>query len=277
MNDEHAQFERMLDDYLANEMTGESKRTFEFMLESRPELRRKLELQREIDRSLLKTCEAPAELADRAVMAAVASDECKTRPSARPNKWMRRLAIAAMLLLGVYGAWSTWSFLKPVPTGYAKAQAWRAPMAVYEDTVDAGFKPAWVCKDDEEFIRTVRNSLGQRLAVADEDKSVRVVGIAYSNTLSTFTLLILAMVDEQPVIVFADKLSKDRQLPPPPSDSMSWNRRELGNLVLYELSPLPDARVLPLIVIPPKLSDDSCEPEEFGPTTVVKPLPHETP
>jgi len=269
VRDEHVSIETTMDAYLAGELDGAAREAFERELAENLSLQREMALQQELDELLRAGCAAPADLASRALTSArrtnmsTAGAPDHAVQAGGGNPWLRRVALAAMLLLGAYGVYATWTFVMPKRAGYSHTQPWRAPMEVYQDTIAAGFKPAWVCKDDEEFIRSVRNTVGQRFAVRNDDPSVRVLGVAYSNTISPVTLLVLAVVDEQPAMLFVDRLRADRPLPEPTSDAIGWHRHEFGELVVYELSPVRDARVLPLVYLPPRLEDESCEPDDF--------------
>jgi hypothetical protein len=265
MSSVRAEFERLLDAHLAGELAGEELRRFEAMLAADRDLRTELELQSAISAALRERHTLPTDFAAKALaMADAARDGQSGSPAGAPSAatrtspWARRLGIAAMLVLGVFGAWRTWEYIKPQPTGYREPGPWRAPETVYHDVIAAGFEPEWVCENDEEFLENVRNSLGQELLVDQSDPSVRVLGIAYANSISPWTVLILSYVDGQPVVVFADRLNSDRKMPKPESPSLSWHKREVGNVVLYELSPFAEPRVLPLIYEP--------APHDGGPT-----------
>ena len=63
----------------------------------------------------------------------------------------------------------------------------------------------------------------------------------------------MARVHGQPVIVFVDRIRAEReQQQLPPNSELHLYRREVGKLVLYELSPLDRPYVLDSFYIPDK-------------------------
>ena len=252
MSFDRAQFEGLLDAYLAGELQGEELARFEAMLKVDPVLRAEVELQRAIDNSLRASCAAPADFAQRLAVTATSAVPQLTaaqRPMPKTSPWTRRFAIAAMLVLGVFGAWNIWQFVKPQPAPYPDTGPRRTLEVAYHEIIDDGFEPAWICRNDQEFLENVRKSLGKDLLIAQVDPGVRVLGLAYANTISPWTVMILAYVDGKPVVVFADRSMADRQLPQP-APGLTLHKREIGEIVLYELSPHKEARVLPQIYEP---------------------------
>ena len=250
------QFERQLDGYLAGELKSEALREFEALLEAQPELRAEVELQRSINTALRERCQAPRDFAASArAMAegALAAGRTGTLAPAHPTVgriWVRRLAIAAVIMLGVFGAWSTWQFLTPGPAPYPDTGPKRTPVAAYHEIIAAGFEPAWVCKNDQEFLENISKGLRQDFLIDQSDDNIRVVGLAYANTLSPWTVMILSYVNEQPVVVFADSKLADRNVPTPTTPALKWFKRDLGEVVLYELTPFDEPMILPRVYEP---------------------------
>ena len=50
--------------------------------------------------------------------------------------------------------------------------------------------------------------------------------------------------DQQPVLVVLDKAQFDRKLDLPPESNLHLHRRELQGVIMYEISPLTEARVI---------------------------------
>ena len=166
------------------------------------------------------------------------------------RRLVRALSIAAVLALGVFGGWRIWRFASPAqPKNPYAAMAWRPMEAVYDDIVAGGFHPDWACKDDAEFASITRKRLGTPLLLAQSDL-VTAVGWQYANTLGSQTMCLLATVRAEPsaeavkVIVFADRARNDRAPDPKTSPARHLFRREVGAVVLYEMSPLDAPRVL---------------------------------
>ena len=172
------------------------------------------------------------------------------RPRATRRVFTRRVAVAALIAVAAVGMmriWGVWPGNAP-DDPYAP-QPWRGFATVYADTLDNGFKPTWVCRDDRQFRRTFEHRLGQPLLLASLPSDIQMGGLAYSNTLSPLTINVLMHVADQPVIVFVDRREKDGSLAPS-SEGLHLFRGEVGDLVLYELTPLEEPHVLPFFHVP---------------------------
>ena len=104
-----------------------------------------------------------------------------------------------------------------------------------------------MCETEQQFADAYGQQLDEPLALDELPDGVEAVGLSYVNTLSSKTVALLARVDGQQVIVFADLLKRDSKPKLPADSELHLHRRELGSLVLYELSPLPEMRVAPLL------------------------------
>ena len=88
------------------------------------------------------------------------------------------------------------------------------------------------------------------------------LGLSYSGGLSRHTTAMLCVVDEQPVMVFVDRVEADRNqlyddtLEPP----ITVVRREYRGLVLYEVTPYRQARILDYLVVPQDASTSTPNP-----------------
>ncbi|MDY7108927.1 MAG: hypothetical protein SYC29_09855 [Planctomycetota bacterium] len=264
----HPQPDALLDLYLDDMLDDEQRDAFERDLADDPMLREELLRQGDIDASLrrMMTPPAPQRLRD---LLDGAPKPRKEHPSRRETRgttdrlrFLRPLAIAASVMLCVLGGWMIWSALGPgprTPDPYAP-QPWRSMQAVYEDKIESGFRPDWVCRTDEEFQDTFRRQLGQRLLVDDLPDDAAMLGLAYSNTITRWTISMLAEADGRRVIVFIDRLEADDGPTVPEASDLNVFRRELGKLVLYELSPLEEPRLLPHFYDPDAQDDDSTRP-----------------
>ena len=121
---------------------------------------------------------------------------------------------------------------------------------IYSRCVEDGFRPKWVCSDDREFAETFQTRQGLPLLLRPESQDM-MVGLSYLQGITELTTVMLARVEGEPVLVFVDKLSSDTS-PADPSWSSGLNlfRKELDELVLYELTPLEESRVLSEFYIP---------------------------
>jgi len=159
-------------------------------------------------------------------------------PLLLPKRWRigRPLAMAAMLALVFAGVWSLW--LSDLVNG-------AEPLSkVYYSLVDTGFEPGWVCETDDEFALSFAKHIRQPLLLADAG-GLEALGLSYNYALGSKTVMLLAKVDQQPVVVFVGQANRVTEPPRAGSWSMSLFERTVGGAVLYELSPFDEPRVIP--------------------------------
>jgi hypothetical protein len=235
----------MLEAYLDGLLQGEERAAFLPGLEQDSALAGQVALQRRIDASLSRLFIAPAG-GDLRVLAADARAPRKARPLR-----VGVLAVAAIIGLVAVGALQFWSEfrVRHLDRRYPP-KPWRGMAQVYEETVARGFKPNWVCKDDEEFATAFRRRLGQGLAVLSPPPGIAWAGVDYTNTISSLTMTVLAHVHGEKVIVFADRKARDKAATLPPGSTLHAFRGEAGDLVLYEVTPHPRPFLLDLFFIP---------------------------
>jgi hypothetical protein len=202
------------------------------------------ELEQSIDAALRRLFEPPPQagldaIADRAFAQIRAASDLRRRG-------VRWLAAAAAIAAACVGTWQIWRAVGPPsrPPAAYRQQPWRSLETVYRDTVAAGFEPRWVCADDREFALTFRSLHHQGLVLADTPPSIEAVGLSYCNSITPGTIGVLVRVDGKPVVVFVDRVERDAGQPRPP-EGLNLFRRQIGRLVLYELSPLQEPSVLP--------------------------------
>ncbi len=229
-----------LDLYLDGQLTGAELRAFEEQLARDPQLAAVVEAQRQIDSSLRRVMVAPA-----------APTVTPERYSLRPSPWspIRRspwIAIAAVLIIGV-SVWRVWDVYHVRSTKddmYAVGGVPRTMDTIYQVEKSRGFKPMWVCRDDKEFATTFYKSLGSALTFRNPPANVDSLGLSYGNTvgLSPKCVYMLFKINGREVIVFIDKKSND-QKPTLTTPGLNLFRREAGEFVLYELTPLDKPQV----------------------------------
>jgi hypothetical protein len=248
----HSQPEALLDLYLDGLMNEDQRTAFERELTNAPALREEVSRQREIDASLGRTMAPPSPQRLRDLLNAAhrtgTTDRSGRGARRTPDRLLlrRALAVAASVMLCVLGGWMIWTALgfgPRTPDPYAP-QPWRSMQTVYEDRIEAGFRPDWVCRTDDEFQDTFRRQLGQRLLVGELPDGVAMIGLAYSNTISPWTISMLGEAEGRRLIVFIDRAEEDLGPSVPEESNLHVFRRELGELVLYELSPLDEPRFL---------------------------------
>ena len=217
------------------------------------ELEAEVELQKRIDESLRRS------FATVAVPESLLAKLRENAPTARTVPTMRRrhslLAVAASVAALVWGVLG-WQYL----SNNSKTSRYdpNLPLAtIYEAQVATGFQPKWVCDDDREFASTFLTRQGQGLLLAAMPEGSKMVGLTYCGGISRYTTTMLARVGNTPVMVFVDRISADTHpLPPSGETKLQLFRKELGSLVLYELTPLDKPRVMdylhPTDVLAPK-------------------------
>ncbi|MCA9187131.1 MAG: hypothetical protein KDA99_16000, partial [Planctomycetales bacterium] len=121
----------------------------------------------------------------------------------------------------------------------------RSLALLYHESVDSGFEPYYDCHEPERFASTFQQRQGRPLRLAEMPDGTRMLGLSYPGGFTRNTTAILCEVDQQPVIVFVDRLTDDnRRLSSCKEAGLHIFRQELNGLVLYEVSPWPNRRVL---------------------------------
>jgi len=235
---------------------------FENVLPGDKALRAELEVQHKIDDSLSRMFTAPAipvnllervrHEASRQKPVPASTEETDLRQTTTQR---RRLLFAALAASVAWGFVSWFVFDKKTDTGYQKL----ALKDIYQQSVESGFQPDWVCEDDRQFAETFQRRQGQALLLKPIPEG-NMIGLAYLKGLTHNTTAMLAHVEGESVIVFVDRLPYDTH----PEEPSWWSglhlfRKELVGLVLYEITPLAEPRVLdsfyPTDV--PELPDDT--------------------
>jgi hypothetical protein len=181
--------------------------------------------------------ETLAQIVNDAVARATAAPPPVAGVIGRTRLW----AVAAAIVGMIVGGWLFWQAVAPRPSN-PYDQPWRSVAQVYDDTVQ-DFAPQWVCRDDAEFARSFADQLGQPLLLA-QSGGVQALGLSVCNTLSPRTLVLLARADGQEVLVLVDRIERDRTITLPPESSLKLFRRQIGDLVLYELTPREQPAVI---------------------------------
>lgn len=256
-----------LESYLDGLLSADEVQQFEQELADDPQLQQEVQLQGQIDESLSRMFVAPdapvdiLALADSAPTDGPLVDLPPRDPDlSRKHRRIILTVLAASLAWAIVG-WRV--YVSSTDDGYREL----ALADIYEKCVDDGFQPKWVCDDDREFAETFQRRQGVPLLLKPESQDV-MVGLSYLKGVSPKTTTMLARVDNQPVLVFVDRLDRDtRPEKPSWSSGLHLFRQELDGLVLYEITPLPEARVLSSFFVPSELPageglDESTAPEE---------------
>lgn len=238
-----------LDLYLDGLLPPAERAAFERRLDAEPALAALVARQRSIDACLKKQFAPPdfgPAIAPLSVSPNGQATGMRLSPESPGHIPHRRKFLAAAAVIGLlaFFGWRFSGYFAPVDDRYAP-KPWRSLEAIYQEKVASGFQVDWECKDDEEFSNTFRSRLGQHLLLAQLPPNVQSLGLAYCNSISPNTVFLLARVDGREVIVFADRLFDDKPQPPLRTAGLSLFRREIDSLVLYELTPSAEPKVLP--------------------------------
>jgi len=267
--------DRLLEAHLDGDFAPAAQDAFESRLEHDAELRARLAVQGRVDAALRRKFAAPAPPNVRAwLKQAAAGGAARPRGAFGRLLTIRKLAWAAGIILAVGGGlYLRQRLAQPLePDRYA----FRDLEAVYRDEIRSGFKPAWVCENDQQFAASVWQSFGQPLLLRAAP-GVEAVGWSYSNSISPRTMQLLARTDGTPVVVFVDSASNDRGQSLPSRSGLHLYHRTVGHLVLYELTPLCEPRVMDLFYVPDVseewLRGGSTQPAAPPPGAASRPAP----
>ncbi len=245
-----------LDAYLDGQLNPAEREAFERELADHPAVLAEVEKQRSVDASIsrlfpmpdaaamasrLPTTDHSGEAPDVVPISDAAELSGETgKPSPR-RQWFMLAALIA--ICGLAG----WRFMV---NSEGDAQPDYSTMAsAYQTEVSRGFKPLWVCEDDAEFARTFKDRLGQSLLMKPLPQGVRAIGLSYAEIISGKTTFLLANVDGDEVIVFIDNASHGPQSLPSGS-RLHLHARQVGSLMLYEVSRLDRAWLLDAFYVP---------------------------
>lgn len=240
----------MLDRYVDGALSLEERERFETLLAADPRLRRELDLQRSIDKSLRRQFDPP--MIRQPMPQQKAGRRAANNPPA-PLSFPKRLAwyaAAACLAMACYVGVSV--FNARFPSGPRVVD----PAEVYQRLVKGGFKPEFICTTDEEFSRTMNERFGQPLLVA-ASPNISLIGWAYGAnysgiTISDETLILMARVDGEETLVFMDRAKNDRKVAIDPASGLKLHRGQAGSYVLYELSKRESPQIIPRVYVPGK-------------------------
>jgi hypothetical protein len=246
-----SQLDEQLDLFLDGQLTGEPLAAFERVLAGDASLRERVERQRAINDSLRRTFRPAAasigpELAGRLKSLGTNVPAMSDPPAPIKvdfgSRWRIVKFAAAAIVLITLGI-TAWQVNRPA------GGLPRTDLAdLYQRVVENGFKPAFVCTTDHEFAKTIDDRFGQPMLVAAAP-NIELVGWAYGPnykalTLSRDTLVLLAKVDQKPTLVFIDR--KDQAMRPRfvQVGDLSMHKKELGDLVMYEVIPGPKSGIV---------------------------------
>lgn len=255
---EHNGRESLLDAFLDGTLPAAERAAFLERLRQDENLRLQITRQEAIDAALRRAFVPDAQFTERCLSqvraqageqpvagAAETESKLKLAPPATPPAKRSALALAAVLGLCVVAGWQIKEFVAPAAKPFVyEIQKWRSMDRIYADELAGGFKPAWVCTDDAGFAKATQREIGQGVILA-QVPGLSALGWSYANTLSTNTLYLLATADDAKILVFMQPVNHGREPIVEPESQLHLHQRTVGKSILYEVSPLPEPRVLP--------------------------------
>lgn len=250
---------RRLDRYLDGLMTSDESIEFEKLIATNSQLTEEVALQAEVDatlRSAFKVTGNASQILNLMVPNAVPMRDVTPKParrSLRPRQGWLIGALTVIIIVSISLVGIQWfGARRSQPVAFVP----RSMEQIYRDEVSHGFEEYWVCDEESRFAATFFLRHGQALQLANLPAGVRMKGLSYLAGLSRDTTAMLAVADGKEVLVFIDRKFQDRPVAVSPEQGNELHRfrKELGNLVLYEITPWSEPKVLPFLrqVEPPK-------------------------
>lgn len=244
-----------LDRYLDGLLEGDALTQFEARVREDANLRAEVERAHEVDQSLRVAFAPPGVDVVERMLASVrdanamgndkrtASGGVVGSVSARP--W---LGIAASIAIAFVAGWLIFqNVVSDTPADPYGPQDYRPMAQVWDDTVDAGFKPLWKCESDRQFATEFWRRLGEAATLENDlPTGTMMSGLSFANTISEGTMVMLGYHDDEPIMLFMDLLENDRNVERIDSASTGLNtfRREALPFVIYEVSRLDEAHLM---------------------------------
>ena len=173
-----------------------------------------------------------------------------SRPSSQVTRpiWRRRRWIAALAIAGAVG----WVIVAVQFRGGERPPPFfvSQPLTqIYQATVAQGFEPYYECREPDRFAYTFEQRQGIPVHLDPMPSGSRMLGLSYSGGLTRDTTVMLCRVDEQPVMVFVDRVSADQPnaATANQTDGLHIHRGQRGGLVMYEVTPFENARAMPYL------------------------------
>lgn len=225
-----------IDRYVDGLMTDAESKAFERRLQADEALRNEVQSMRAIDDSLRRSF---GDWRTSSPKVAIRRPE----PARRLFTPLRVAACIGLVILATAALWTIQRdrFVDAAP--------------LYHAQIDAGFQPGWVCDTDYEFARWTNNRLRQALTpAADAPEGFETLGWSFvqsNNPLGANAAIMLAAQGDERIVLLVDRLEHDRPVGVAASSGLSVFRRELGDLVMYEITPLDSPVAIHAVTIAP--------------------------
>jgi len=238
-----------LESYLDGQMSPADAKAFEHKLRGNRAMEKEITIQRAIDQSLHRSFSPPSPPKALLELLKDPSSKDSLLPEKttilRDQKPTKRSVRTVLMVLAAVVAWVIvgWRYLDVMDQadGYREL----ALAEIYENRIESGFKPKWVCEDDREFAKTFFDRNGQAILLQAIPEGTEMVGLAYLAGVGPKTTTLMARVDGHPVMVFVDRAEEDAS-PDKPGwlSGLTLFREQRDGLVFYELTPLDRPRVI---------------------------------
>ncbi|MBY0114090.1 MAG: hypothetical protein K2Y21_14830 [Phycisphaerales bacterium] len=246
-----------LDRYLDGGMSAAEVAGFERALESSPQLRAALDEARswqgDIDASLRAQFSAAAldlKASKRTTARNAGGGDSAITAPPRTLRFPKWLPLAAAAAIGCAGLLSVY-FISGSRPGGVVATVRPTLAALYNSTVDTGFKPEEVCTTRDKFAEWLGTKFGVSLAPREERSDITLVGWSYSTAISPYTGVLLAKSGDLPIIVALDlKVRESGKGPPAVGELVAHNKAlhvhkaVIDGVAFYEVSPLDTPRII---------------------------------
>ncbi|MEO0475070.1 MAG: hypothetical protein AAF085_03740 [Planctomycetota bacterium] len=230
-----------LEDYMDGRMTAEQRAAFQQRIEDDPVLAAEFKLQQRVDDAIGRLHAADMQrvastrdaMLDRLRQGSPAEMTEPVKASRSPVfRWAAFGGIAAVIALAAILLFSSIG-----PNDSYEDMQFVEVATVYQDEVEAGFAPDWVC-DNQRFTETIQEKLGRTVALSPMPDDRRMLGLSYVPRARQDSVVMLGQYSDQDVLVFFDLAElADEFYALEVNDGLYVHQRDLGDLRMIEVSP----------------------------------------
>lgn len=164
----------------------------------------------------------------------------------RRAMWMRRLGVAACLMLGLFGVWNIWNHVSSMLPRSYQAQPVVEVGHMYRQFVDNGFQPTSDCAVDASG-RWIVPDTPMTVQLTDADAlglGIELLGTSRRDDVQVASPMLLLHVNGEPVVLFAGSASHWYAATSACSEHLHLHHRRVAQFNVYELSPHASPAVL---------------------------------
>jgi len=249
----------LIDFYLDNLLEDECRQEIKARIQQEALLREAIERQGQVDASLRRLFGIPA-----SVSWPVTAERSAARSRFARRRFSRPMLAVAAIVIGAVALWRLWTFAGPHPTNPYNTMMWRSMETVYHDVAQTGFRTKRAARTNGQLAQLFERRFDQPLSYRTPTVSVRPMGLGFCNTITKNTVCLIARIplhdgeahassdktNTVGVLVFVDVASADAARALPSGTHLHVFKRIIGQLAMYEVSPLNQSRALDLLYIP---------------------------